>query len=65
MMNLGELKSQIDTLLAVHPELADAPVTYILSALAGGLEAGQGKGYDTVTGVSVQDYRDRKVVTLF
>lgn len=64
-MNLGELKDQIETLIAAHPEYAEAPVTYILSALAGGLEAGQGKGYDMVAGVSVEDFKGRPVVTIF
>lgn len=65
MMNLGELKDQIDNLLAVHPEYADAPVTYILSALAGGLDAGQGTGYDVVGGIAVEDRASGPVVKLY
>lgn len=65
MMNLGELKAQIDTLLAVHPEYADAPVTFILDALAGGLSAGEGKGYKMALGVNVEDFGGRPVVKIW
>lgn len=65
MLNLGELKRQIDVLLAVHPELKDAPVTFLLDAIGGGLEAGHGVGYKEMVGISVKDFHGAKVITTY